>query len=131
MKGCSTLQQLFIFLNSIHERSKVQTNVIYLDFAKTFDRVPHNELLLKLWRIGITGDLWWWFKSYLSYRPQCVSLNGSYSIFFLCYRVCHNILGPLLFLIYIYNLFSTVHTFNALSFADDTKCYKLILELAT
>ena len=28
-----------------------------------------------------------------------------------------------------YDLFSTVHTSNALSFADDTKCYKLILEL--
>jgi len=28
MKGCSTLQQLFMFLNSIHEHTKAQTNVI-------------------------------------------------------------------------------------------------------
>ena len=76
MKGCSTLQQLLIFLNSIHEHCKIQTDVIYLDFAKAFDRVPHNELLLKLWKIGITGNLWLWFRSYLNNRQQCVRLNG-------------------------------------------------------
>ena len=70
MKGCSTLQQLLIFLKDIYEH-KTQIDVIYLDFSKAFDRVPHNELLLKLWQIGITGNLWWWFKSYLYNRYQC------------------------------------------------------------
>jgi len=73
MKGRST------FLKDIHGNSKVQTDVIYLDFAKAFDRVPHNELLFKLWNIGITEDLWLWSDSYLSNRTQCVHLNGSYS----------------------------------------------------
>ena len=41
------------------------TDVIYLDYRKAFDSVPHNELLLKLWKRGITGDLWSWFKAYL------------------------------------------------------------------
>ena len=86
MKCCSTLQ-LLMFLNSIHEHCKIQTDVIYLDFAKEFDRVPHNKLLLKLWKIGVTGNLWWWFRSYLNNRQQCVRFNGSYFTF-LPVQVC-------------------------------------------
>ena len=37
-------------------------DTLYLDFRKAFDSVPHNELLLKLWRLGITGQLWLWFQ---------------------------------------------------------------------
>ena len=58
MKDRSTLQQMLVFLYSIYENNKAQVDVIYLDFAKAFDRVPHNELLLKLWSISITKDLW-------------------------------------------------------------------------
>ena len=40
-------------------------DVIYLDYYKVFHSVSHNELLLKLWKYGITGDLRLWFKAYL------------------------------------------------------------------
>ena len=57
--------------------SKGEIDVIYVDFSKVFDSVPHNEMLMKLWNIGIVGALWKWFKSYLSNRAQCVSINNS------------------------------------------------------
>ena len=40
-----------------------------------------------------------------------------------------SILGPLLFLVFINDLYLSIHHSNALSFTDDTKCYKLIYEL--
>ena len=63
----STLQ-LLLFLNHTlyHSISDgCQHDVIYLDFHKAFDSVPHNNLLCKLWSFGITGKLWQWFRSYL------------------------------------------------------------------
>ena len=79
-----------------------QTDVIYFDFKKAFNSVPHNELLLKLKFMGISGNLWLWFKSYLSIRQQCVKVNNKYSHLLLVLSVISqgSILGPLLFLIY-------------------------------
>ena len=43
-------------------------DVIYLDFRKAFDSIPHPELLYKLWLFGITGPFGFWFRSYLNDR---------------------------------------------------------------
>ena len=62
----STTQQLLIFLSDIlsalNDYNCSQCDVIYLDFNKAFDSVPHQELLLKLWKVGIVGSLWRWFR---------------------------------------------------------------------
>jgi len=77
----STVQRLLLFLNKVtsYIDSKSRCDTKYLDFSKAFDSVPHNGLLVKLWRIGVTNNVWYWLREYLYDRKQCVSINGCYS----------------------------------------------------
>ena len=100
-------------------------DVVFLDFRKAFDTIPHPELLYKLWTHGITGPLWRWFQSYLSNRTHFVSVEGSSSSILPVRSGVPqgSVLGPLLFLLYVNDIptsisFST--SYNYL-FADDTK----------
>ena len=56
-------------------------HVVYMDFRKAFDSVPHNKLLIKLKSIGIHGRLFSWFQYYLTSRGQCVRVGDSHSRF--------------------------------------------------
>ena len=47
-------------------------DVIFLDFAKAFDKVPISRLLEKVRAHGIRGNLLKWIKSWLSDRQQRV-----------------------------------------------------------
>ena len=51
-------------------------DVLYLDFQKAFDKVPHQCLLSKLEANGITGKVSGWTASWLNGRQQRVVLNG-------------------------------------------------------
>ena len=57
-----------------------EVDVIYLDFAKAFDKVPHKRLLSKLRRYGIKGKIYDWIKDLLSNRKQRVVINGKFYI---------------------------------------------------
>ena len=46
----------------------LQTDVAIFDFSKAFDTVPHEELLCKLKRYGITGSIHDWLRTFLTKR---------------------------------------------------------------
>ena len=51
----------------------------FCDISKTFDRVCHRGLILKLEKYGIYGNLLAWFANYLLNRSQSVYVDGTYS----------------------------------------------------
>ena len=73
-KGRSCLSQLIDhyqdLLNIMENRSSA--DVIYLDFAKAFDKVDHGILIRKLVEIGVNGDVLVWIFEFLTKRQQIV-----------------------------------------------------------
>ena len=105
----------------------VPIDVVYLDFSKAFDSVPHIRLLVKLQAHGIKGKLLNWIQSFLTNRKQRVIINGSQSdeSAVISGVPQGSVLGPLLFLIYVSDIPGAISS-SSLLFADDTKLYQPI-----
>ena len=98
-------------------------DVIYLDFSKAFDKVDYGILLRKLRAIGFSGSVLKWVHSFLVGRNQAISIEGSLST---AGPVTSGVpqgssLGPLLFLIHIADISTSVENATVASFADDTR----------
>ena len=109
---------------SVNDRN--QTDLLILDFSKTFDKVAHKRLLLKLEYYGIRGLVLAWIKAWLIGRTQQVALEGEYSkkSFVRSGVPQGTVLGPLCFLLFVNDLVNDI-TSNIKLFADDTLLYSL------
>ena len=54
-------------------------DIIYLDFQKAFDKVPHQRLILKLKSHGIGISIINWIEQWLTDRRQRVVVGGEVS----------------------------------------------------
>ena len=104
-----------------------QVDVIFLDFAKAFDSVPHEQLLLKAHYYGFRGKLHAWLRSFLAGWRQRVVVNGTSSDWspVLSGMPQGTVLGPILFLLFINDIPDTISS-NIKLFADDRVLYRCI-----
>lgn len=124
LKGKSTNQALLKIINFISEainNNKISL-AVFLDLQKAFDSLNHDILWDKLENAGVRGEALNWFKSYMSNRRQRVKIEN-----LLSENECQitigvlqgSILGVVLFLVYINDIFYASDLLLNVAFADD------------
>ena len=101
----STETQLLTFVQDLYKnlRDNKQTDVIVIDFAKAFDKVPHNKVIRKLREYGINSSINQWIESFLHQRQQRVVCDGKTSSWVPVTRGVPqgSVIRPIIFLVYI------------------------------
>ena len=129
-RSCATNLTILIedITKSLH--NNVGTDVIYFDFAKAFDSVSHDIILHKLkTKFNIDGRLLKFLQDYLKHRKQRVIIDNMASEVLDVHSGIPqgSILGPLLFILLINDIYNQVNPDTRInSYADDTKIWRPI-----
>ena len=133
----STLTQLLSYWDTLLEDLEQDkgVDVVYTDFSKAFDKVETGVLLHELKNCEIHGRVGCWLSSFLDpiNRLQAVTVGGRVSPLtpVISGVPQGTVLGPVLFLIHIRNISSSLtEGTSASSFADDTRVQRGILDPA-
>ena len=100
---------------------------VFIDLSKAFDNADHQILIKKLQYSGIDGTALEWFKSYLRNRKLYISSQDVTKNYLFVVLICGvpqgSILGPLLLLIYVEDLYKASNPLMELIFADETNLF--------
>ncbi|VEN58210.1 unnamed protein product [Callosobruchus maculatus] len=102
--------------------NKTPAMCVFVDLAKAFDTIDHEHLLDTLECIGFRGKARSLLESYLTGRFQVIKVNDTVSKkrTIICGVPQGSVLGPLLFTLYMNDIFSLQCSGKVVSFADDT-----------
>ena len=112
-------------LNLLIQNCTHTTDVVYLDFQKAFDKVPHQRLFLKQKVHCIGNDVINWIAKWLTHRRQRVIVDDEISNW---KSVLSGVLQGsvlVLFLIYINDLEDDISS-KVLKFADETTIFRKV-----
>ena len=105
----------------------VGIDAFIIGFSKAFDLVPHKWLLTKLAASGVDWRVVVWVRELLVGRTQRVRVGGllSKEVKVTSGVPQGSVLGPLMFLVYVNNIWRNIDS-NIILFADDCLIYRKI-----
>ena len=126
----STTTNLLEALNVITEAQMhgIPVDVLFLDYQKAFDTVPHQRLLRQVESFGIVDKALNWIKAFLTDRRQRVRVKDGISSWrpVISGIPQGSILGPILFTLYVNDIPAQLQSIISM-YADDTKLFSALL----